>query len=158
MSYDLMVFDPASAPMEREAFMGWFRDQTEWKDEIDYNNPENCTDTLRAWLFEMMKKYPAMNGPFAPEYDGGDTTWITGYSIGPKSIYIDFRWSAADSAFRDTFACAKKHGVGFFDVSSDDGGVWVPTSDGYVRIHGSSTGPEEAISAFQKVLNLFKKK
>src|SRR5262249_48927549 len=135
-----------------------FRDQTDWQDGIDYDNPENCTDALRAWLFEMMKKYPAMNGPFAREYEDDETTWVTGYSIGPKSIYIDFRWSAAEHAFRDTFVCATKHRVGFFDVSSDDGGVWVPTADGqYARIHGSSTGPEEAISAFQRVLNLFKK-
>jgi hypothetical protein len=30
MSYDLMVFDPAAAPRERDDFLRWYDAQTEW--------------------------------------------------------------------------------------------------------------------------------
>jgi hypothetical protein len=54
-------------------------------------------------------------------------------------VYVGFAWSIADDAYRTTFALARKHGLGFFDVSADDGQVWMPDpqSDSFVCVHGS---------------------
>ena len=41
-------------------------------------------------------------------------------------IYCSFAWSKADLAYRIVFELAPKHGVGFFDVSSQDSKLWLP--------------------------------
>ena len=46
MSYDLMVFDPASAPTGRIAFLDWFRQQTKWTESHGYNDPSVPTAEL----------------------------------------------------------------------------------------------------------------
>jgi hypothetical protein len=66
MSYDIAVFDPQVAPREREAFLGWYYDQTDWRPDIDYNSPEMArSEGLRLWLKAMFTDFPPMNGPFA---------------------------------------------------------------------------------------------
>ena len=125
MSYDLMVFDPDSAPRNRKAFMAWFEKQAEWSEKHGYDDPKVSTPALRAWFLEMIKKYPAMNGPYATEEDNDDSE-VTDYSVGKIVIYGAFAWSVADAAHKHMTKLAAKHAVGFFDVSSDDGGVWLP--------------------------------
>ena len=62
-----------------------------------------------------------MNGPYAdPELDDEH---LTGYSIGKVSIYIDFRWSVAGKAYKTVTELAKKHNLGFFDASGDNGDI-----------------------------------
>jgi hypothetical protein len=41
MSYNLMVFNKATAPKTRAEFMEWYEAQTEWKEEHSYNDPKN---------------------------------------------------------------------------------------------------------------------
>ena len=36
MSYDLMVFEQTKAPKTKTEFMEWYRRQTEWGEEHDY--------------------------------------------------------------------------------------------------------------------------
>ena len=50
MSYDLMVFDPEAAPLDRDAFMRWFEHQAEWSEDHDYDDPAVSTPALRAWF------------------------------------------------------------------------------------------------------------
>jgi hypothetical protein len=139
MSYDLMVFAPKVPPPDRKGFINWYRQQAEWKEGHSYDNPEISTPELRAWFLEMITLYPAMNGPFRS--DDVDNPKVTDYSVGKSVIYSAFAWSEAETAFNTMFRLAEKHKVGFFDVSANDGAVWLPDSSGkYVCIHGNGAG------------------
>ena len=128
MSYDLMVFEPSAAPSDRSEFLEWYGQQIEWREEHGYNDPANTTEKLRAWFFEMKKTYPAMNGPYAS--DDYDNIKITDYCVGQSVIYAAFRWSVAADAYRAVFESAKNFGVGFYDVSAEEGQVWMPEPGG----------------------------
>ena len=123
MSYDLMVFDPASAPRERESFLSWYDQQTEWSEDHGYGDPAVTTPALQAWFQEMIQFFPAMNGPFAVDSDASE---VTDHCIGSTVIYSTFAWSVAERAYGKMRELAIKHGVGFFDVSSDDGEILFP--------------------------------
>lgn len=125
MSYDLMVFDPSSAPKDRESFLAWYDRQTEWGEEHDYGDPAVTTPALQAWYQEMIQFFPAMNGPFAVDSDASE---VTDHCVGRSVIYSTFAWSVAEQAYAKTRELAVKHGVGFFDVSSDDGEILFPPS------------------------------
>jgi hypothetical protein len=65
-----------------------------------------------------------MNGPNASsDYDDPN---VTDYSIGRSVIYAAFAWSVAAPALKEVDRLATKHGVGFFDVSSEEGEVRFP--------------------------------
>jgi hypothetical protein len=118
--------------------MKWFEEFTEWNEDGDCNEPTGTSDPLRAWFMDMIKEFPAMNGSFAT--DDYDSPKITGYSIYRDAIYTDFRWTEIDDAYRTTFSLAKKHRLGFFDVSANDGQVWLPDDgEGYAVVHGSGS-------------------
>jgi hypothetical protein len=133
MSYDLMVFDPASAPTERGAFLAWYQAQTEWAEDHDYNDPQVTTDALHAWFFDMIKTFPAMNGPYASH--GDLRAAVTDYCIGRSVIYVAFVGSQAEPAYEATFENARKHGLGLYDVSSSEGAVWLPKAGDLACIH-----------------------
>jgi len=137
MSYDLMVFDPQAPPKDREAFLTWYGEQTKWSGGHKYDDPGTTTLALRAWFMDMIRTFPAMNGPY--KSDDVDADEISDYSIGRSVIYVGFSWSAAETAYDATFRMAEKHGVGFFDVSADNGGVWVPGPGGrLICLHGDA--------------------
>lgn len=128
MSYDLMVFRPESAPREREEFIDWYQEQTEWSEEHNYNDPVVTSEELRNWFKEMIKTFPAMNGPFAVE-DISDEN-VTDYCIGKDVIYVTFAWSIAEKAYEVMKSNAEKHSVGFYDASADDGDILFPDGNG----------------------------
>jgi hypothetical protein len=150
MSYDLMVFDHQVPPSDREAFLSWYEEQAKWSEGHTYNDPAVTTPALRAWFMDMIQKYPAINGPF--KTDDVDSDQISDYCIGRSVVYIGFAWSIAESAYDDVFLLAEKHRVGFFDVSANDGGVWMPQSDGrLVCVHGDAgPRPTEPLSQTKK--------
>jgi hypothetical protein len=137
MSYDLMVFDVGAAPRDREAFLEWYDGQTEWNDPDGYDDPSRCSPELKAWFFEFIEKYPPMNGPLSPKEWPEDDSRVADYSLGTAVIYIAFAWSVAEDAFEDTKLLAAKHGVGFFNVSSDTSDVWVPDGRGGLELVSS---------------------
>jgi hypothetical protein len=140
MSFDLMVFEPTAPPPDRKGFLDWYRQQCKWEETHGYNNPEVCTPALRAWFMEMITQYPPMNGPLRS--DDVDNPKVTDYSVGQTAIYGAFAWSKANDALKTLFDLAKKHRVGFFDVSSNEGGVWMPQPDQtYRRVHGEGKDP-----------------
>ena len=139
MSYDLMVFESTVAPRDRKAFMAWYDQQTEWSESHGYNDPTVCSPQLRAWFFEMIETFPAMNGPHASD-DDDDNEKLTDYSLGKDVIYSCFSWSQVDPAFQHMVALAKKHGAGFFDVSADDGAIVFPGEfDGFAKFAGAAS-------------------
>lgn len=136
MSYDLMVFEPSAAPAGREAFLQWFEGQSQWGEAHDYNDPACASRKLQAWFLDMIAAFPAMNGPHASE--DFENPKIADYCIGTAVIYATFRWSEVEDAYKAMFEAARMHGVGFFDVSADDGQVWMPDgADGLVCAHGT---------------------
>lgn len=121
MSYNLMVFEEDRAPKTKDEFMQWFRRQTEWGEEHDYDSIDVSGPALKAWFMEMKDHFPPMNGTFAPDPDEfEDFDSRTGdYSIGREMIYAGFAWSAAKEAHDLACQLAKKHGLGFFDAEGD---------------------------------------
>jgi hypothetical protein len=128
MSYDLGVFDPSVAPKSGPEFTNWYVVQTEWEEPHNYDDPAVSAPSLRAWFIDMIKEFPAMNGPFA-QPDRGDDDRVSDYSVGRSLIYVGFRWSEAQEAYEACYRLAAKHGVGFIDASGDEGDVWFPDGE-----------------------------
>jgi hypothetical protein len=145
MSYDLLVFEPSAVPLERAEFFGWYHRLTEWPEGPDYNDPANSTAALQSWYQQMIQKFPAMNGPDGVSDDNPalETGFVTGYTCAGNAIYLDFRWNIAQQAYFETLTSAAKHHLGFFDVSAEDGAVWLPTNDGYRIAHGGDLADRE---------------
>lgn len=113
-----MVFRKESAPRRRAAFMEWYDAQTEWTEGHSYNDPANTSPELRSWYTDMIKAFPAMNGPDAS--DDNDNPKLADYSIGRDVIYVAFSWSVAEEAFQVVLDLSGKHTVGVFEVSGDE--------------------------------------
>lgn len=128
MSYDLLVFDPDASPRSRAEFMEWYRQQTRWSELHGYNDPDVPTPALRGWFRELIQTFPPMNGPLG--VDDCDNPMVTDYSLGQYVIYAAFSWSQAERAYKCVLELAGKHRVGFFDVSSTAGSIWLPLPDG----------------------------
>jgi hypothetical protein len=141
MSYDLMVFDPEAAPPTHDAFMTWYREQTQWKEEHGYNDPAVSAPKLRSWFEEMIKTFPPMNGPYQSE--DVDDPKVSDYSVGRSVIYVAFAWSVAEEAHRSMRQLAEKHCVGFFDVSAENGEIWTPSASSRVQYMGTASKAEK---------------
>lgn len=138
MSYDLAVFDPDVAPLERQEFLAWFDHQTEWNESHGYDDPRVSSPALRQWFLEMITQFPAMNGPYAQADMPDDEASLTDYSVGRSLIYAAFAWSKMEEAYEIMFRLAERHGVGFFNVSSTTSDVWLPNSNGALVLAHSS--------------------
>lgn len=126
MSYDLMVFAPEAAPPKRAAFLDWYEEQTEWDDDQALDNPALATPALQAFYAELSAEFP----PALDDIEAG-----TEYTIGPDLIYMSFLdWDKIDRAHEAVYSLAAKHGLGFFDVSSDLAEAWLPDKKGGLRI------------------------
>lgn len=126
MSYDLMAFNPAAAPRSRDAFMKWYRSQTEWQEPHSYDDPKNIDQPLRAWLLEFIKTFPPMNGPCAVAEEMIDDPHVTDYGMAKDVVYCGFAWSVAEEAYVRMKESTAKCAVGFFNVSADDGEIVFP--------------------------------
>lgn len=128
-----MVFDPGIAPTEGPApFIEWYDAQADAEavEDIntDYGDSARTTPLLRAWFLNMIKEFPTDPDP-QDEFERAAQ-----YSIENGMIYINFSWSDTEAAYEATYRLAAKHGVGFFDVSSEDGKVWLPEPPGELRV------------------------
>ena len=132
MSYDAMVFDPEAAPRNKGEFLRWYGEQTEWSDERSYDDPAITTPALRNLFLDMIKTFPAMNGPYAG--DDVDDPRLTDYSIGTSVIYAGFAWSMADEAYKTMYEMAMKHGIGFYNASGSDDEIFFPVNGELVPI------------------------
>lgn len=126
MSYDLMVFERTKAPHKRKEFLVWYDKETEWSEEHGYDDPAVTSPALRNWYEEMIKTFPNMDSPDAEVEDDDAEAHLTEYSIGHNVIYAAFAWSVAEEAYEKVKALAQKHGVGFYDVSNNDGDIILP--------------------------------
>ena len=119
-----MVFAPETAPREREAFLQWYMQQTEWGEAHSYDDPAVSTPELRAWFQDMVLEFPPLNGPHASS--DLDDPRLTDYSVACGVIYAAFPWSEAEAAREAVVRLARQHGVGFFDASSEEAAIVYP--------------------------------
>jgi hypothetical protein len=123
VSYDLMVFEPTAAPIGREPFMAWYKEQTRWAEGHSYDDPAVASSSLQKWFHDMRQYFPAMNGPYGSDLDDPH---VTDFCIGRSVIYVTFAWSLAEEAHDLMRRLAVEHDVGFFDVSADNGEIVNP--------------------------------
>ncbi|MCA9035777.1 MAG: hypothetical protein KDA91_11640 [Planctomycetaceae bacterium] len=129
MSYDLMVFDPSAAPMDREEFLAWCDLQNDQTEVFDPTRTEFSTPGLRSWLEEMLRVFPAMDGPYCSA-DRDDDPHLTDYEMNRTSIFACFAWSKAKSAYNAVMSIAEKHGIAVYEISDPGGRIWRPGGDG----------------------------
>jgi hypothetical protein len=151
VSYDLLVFDAAAAPRDRTRFLAWYEKQCEWQESHGYNNPDIPAPALKKWFREIIDTFPPMNGPLAS--DDPDAPKVTDYSLGRSVIYGGFAWSEAETAYKYVKELAVKHGVGFFDVGSDDGDIWWPAPEWKLSCEARGEIPLPLDCAFGELLN-----
>ena len=120
MSYDLLVFEPTAAPRTREEFRVWWLAQSEWSEGHSYDDASVTSERLKLWYQDIEAEWPCLNGPCFQERNL-DSPKLTDYSIGKVVIYACFAWTEAENAYPVVRALAVKHGVGFYDVSGDEG-------------------------------------
>jgi len=149
MSYDLMVFNPEAAPKSHRAFLNWYTNAMEAEDGVCFMDPAIATAQLRAWYAERIEIFPNLNGPGASEELPEDEATASDYSIGKDAIYVCFAWSKAEQAYRACFELAQKHQLGFFDASSHNSEVWLPTPAG-LNIAYQRSLLDRIISLFRK--------
>lgn len=142
MSYYLMVFDPAAAPVPKADFLVWFDKQTEWGESHSYDDPSVTTPNLRQWYHLMVPDFPPMNGP---DSDDSDSPRISDYSIGRSIIYVAFASSQAEVAYQAARAAAAKAGVGVFKAGGRDAEIWLP----------GQTEPVAKSRFWRRILNKF---
>ncbi|MCD7930685.1 MAG: hypothetical protein LUH15_04585 [Tannerellaceae bacterium] len=131
MSYDLVVFEREAAPQTKSEFLKWFEAQAEWSEEYDYDDPATATPALQKWFMEMKELFPPMNGEFCPtdqEIDNNEEleNHLADYSIGKEMIYASFAWSLCEETYDTTRRLARKHEVGFYDISGAEGDIILP--------------------------------
>jgi hypothetical protein len=124
-----MVFEPNTAPTSHAQFMDWYEQQTKWAEGHSYDDPAVSTAKLRAWFVEIIQSFPPLNGPLSKDDLPEDEASATDYSVGKSVIYCAFAWPKAELAYDTVFELAQKHGVGFFNVSSGNEEVWLPSRD-----------------------------
>lgn len=132
MSADAMVFLPEAAPAEREEFLQWYTNATDWKAGRGYEDPDVCDPRLRAWLDEMLLEIAPFAGPLARTED--DETRQADFCCDQAFIYFTASchdpipvWELADSL-------AAKHGLGVFWVGCDAGEVCLPDDAGGLSV------------------------
>ena len=127
MSYDLLVFEPTVAPRDREAFYAWYKAFMESQDDETAYDLSTTSAKLQTWYHAMIADWPDMQKVSDDEID---SPRITGYSFAEHAIYLDFRWSEAEDAYDAVRKSAEEQGIGFYDVSGDEGDGEIYFPDG----------------------------
>ena len=156
MSYDLLVFNPDVAPRDRDAFMLWYRELVKWGEQRDYSQISGASGNLPDFYERISCHYKPMNGPnayvfkAAPAPSPTRSLWakiigstqvaqphqahwneelLTDYSIAEHAIYMSFSWSINAEAYSSVVSDAIATGVGFFDVSAQNGDILHDVAD-----------------------------
>ncbi|EFV13914.1 hypothetical protein [Segniliparus rugosus] len=130
MSYDIFAFDTGAVSADEE-LLPWFREQAEWSEARDYSDPEGAAPELQALYRELIRLFPPLNGPHAPEVSPDqDVSQFADYCIGSQILYVGFSWSQAEQA-RDAFVrLGLKHGAGVCEVSATPSVIHRPAETG----------------------------
>lgn len=145
MSYDLLVFDPAAAPTDTEAFLEWYKEQTNWPAE-----PLSCPAALAGWLTDIQTHFPDFDA-LGEDDDDADAAE---YSFGEHVIYASFAWSVEREAYNIAKNLAEKHGLGFFNASGKEEIVW-PASQSSNNMRENIDEPQPFLRPFPEPEDVF---
>ncbi len=132
MSYDLIAFDPAAAPRDRAAFLGWIKtalSETPSAGELAAAAPQ-----LWAWRNDMCQTFPAAAGPGAFDPDSPPQTRNAGYRFASNLIIASLHWDVSGQAIYQARRIARAHNVGLFDASGTVRSVWMISGRGRFEI------------------------
>lgn len=146
-----MVFEPEAVPSTHEGFLEWYAQQTKWSEDHGYNNPELASDRLRAWLAEIVRIFPPMNGPAPEEETPQAEASSSDYAIGSDFIYVSFAWSKAEAAYMTVARLAEKYKLGLFNASSTGEEVWMPEAGRMALAHDKV--PPSIVGRIKQFLN-----
>lgn len=133
MSFDLVAFDPHSAPRTKKAFLDWDqRCQDENQHLTPSDDPGSLTPALQAWFTEMIQSFPPLNGPLS-DIKNVDNPTTTDYALDRTRVHACFRWSQAEAAYIHAMTLAEKHRVGMYNISSNEFDAWFPDASGNLQ-------------------------
>lgn len=113
MSYDVVIFEETKAPRVSGEFIEWMEKEIDWKEDVDYNNPEVASKALRLFYDEITKTFPDLNGPNVNEDEIDE--YYTEYDITPNVIFMAFGWTHAEKASELVIELLEKYNVGLYD-------------------------------------------
>ncbi|MBV7266751.1 hypothetical protein [Erythrobacter ani] len=116
MSADLVVFDPAEAPRDGEAWREWYERINE-DDHPEEGEFDRLSPALRSWYDAMTKDYPDFIRTDNDHPNGMD------YSLMGSAIHCVMPRGPGDIGEADKLSnrLVKELGLGTYDVMSDDG-------------------------------------
>ncbi|MFL0356336.1 hypothetical protein ACI5KX_07620 [Erythrobacter sp. GH1-10] len=131
MSYDFLVFDPEVPPRNDDGFREWFESEIRDGDDNSSSSEEVVeSKALKAFYAEMREIFTPISGPDAVDLPASSPPIRQlrsgDYGFRPHSIYLGFRWEAADMARASASTIAKHLGLGFYFVSSEYGQAVFP--------------------------------
>ena len=153
MSYDLLVFEPETAPANHAEFLDWYAGRTKWSEDHGYDDPALSSINLRAWFEEMVEIFTPLNGRPSNEV-GANEVSSADYAIGTEFILVSFSWSMAEAAYMTVARLAEKHHLGLFNASSSGEEVWLPGQGRMTLAHDKS--PTTLVGRIKDLLNLNK--
>lgn len=134
MSYDLVVFDPAAAPRDRNGFLDWIKYALSAADGPPRTDPAAASPGLWAWHRDMCEMFPAGDGPRAYDPFSTQATKNATYRFASHAILAGFHWEVSGPALYRVKKLAQAHSLGLFDASGADGAVWIASARGRFEI------------------------
>jgi len=118
MSYDIVVFDPASAPHDPSALRAWLDDEVR----------AAPSSPMVARASELLQRFyrPLSEAPEVLE----PGEHFADYSAAGGELYISVPWHDAEDVTAVVHRLAAENGWGFWDVSVTDGTIWRPDPAG----------------------------
>ncbi|MBI1362069.1 MAG: hypothetical protein GC155_17470 [Alphaproteobacteria bacterium] len=132
MSYDLVAFDPAAAPRERTAFLGWIK--TALSETPSAGDPAAAAPELWAWRNDMSQTFPAADAPGAFDPYSPSETRNASYRFANKLVIASLHWDVSGQAIYQARRSAQAHRIGLFDASGTDRCVWMVSGRGRFEI------------------------
>lgn len=121
MSYDVIVFDPETAPRKEDDFFEWLDDLGETFEGSEENIPDTLSANLRAFYDDLRRTYEPVSGPHAYVGEIHETTKVCEYFFGEKTIDLAFGWQLSSDGRKAVLQSAIAAKVGVYMSSDEDG-------------------------------------
>lgn len=119
MSYELVVFDPSTAPAADNDLLERHESVIAWMEQRNCTSPAPLAGNLRTFYDRLRHIFPPMDGPdgatdeeVEEDEDNAAGSWLTGYAFAEGLIRLDIAWSVADQARGDVQQLAQELGLG----------------------------------------------
>lgn len=125
MSYDIIVFDLAKRPKNRDGFMEWVEKlEDEMAESGDSDEVNGSTKKLKEWFFDISKDVIPLTGQYSREdesdyEEGQDDEVGADYFFTKNAVFIMFSCMETETLALKILNSAKKHQLGCFDFDTD---------------------------------------